>query len=71
MPRRPMISNEYFARIADYQGVIRGKIPAPLVRMMGAKSGDYVVFRIGRDGKVSLSLARAKNKLKGKRKSSR
>lgn len=71
MPRRPAMSNVYYAKIANYEGVIRGKIPAPLVRMMGAKDGDYVVFRIGKDGKVSLNLARSKNKSKDKRKSSK
>lgn len=64
MPRRPAMSNEYYAKIADYKGVIRGKIPAPLVRMMGAKDGNYIVFRIGRDGKVTLSLSRAGRKSK-------
>ena len=71
MPRRPAMSNEYYAKIADYEGVIRGKIPAPLIRMMGVKSGEYVVFRIDKKGKVTLSLARSRNKSKDKRNSSK
>lgn len=71
MPRTPAMSNEYYAKIADYEGVTRGKIPAPLVRMMGAKAGDYVLFRISSDGKVTLSLVRSRSKAKRKRKSSK
>lgn len=51
---------EYRARIADDSGVIRGKIPSPLVREMGARPGDYMVFRLDSSGKATVSVERSK-----------
>lgn len=49
---------EYAARIQDDSGTVRGKIPSPLVREMGARPGDYMVFRIDASGNVTVSLSR-------------
>lgn len=51
---------EYRARIANDSGVIRGKIPSPLVREMGARPGDYMVFHLDSSGKVTASVSRSK-----------
>lgn len=51
---------EYRAKLADDGGVIRGKIPSPLVKGLGGRPGDYIVFRSDGSGKVSVSLSRAK-----------
>ena len=56
MPRRE--SNEYQARVTDDAGILRGKIPSPLVRELGARAGDYIVFRRDNTGRVTVSLAR-------------
>ena len=51
---------DYRARIADDSGVVRGKIPSPLVREMGARPGDYMVFSMDSSGKVTVKLSRSK-----------
>jgi len=65
---------EYRAKLTNDAGVIRGKIPSPLVREMGGRPGDYVVFNSDGGGKVIVSLSRAqeagpKKQLKVARKS--
>jgi hypothetical protein len=55
---------EYRARIADDSGVIRGKIPSPLVREMGARPGDYLVFRVDTAGRATVSVSRLKGATK-------
>ena len=63
---------EYKAKLTNDLGVIRGKIPSPLVRELGGRPGDYVVFNSS-GGKVTVSLSRSKGGTKkgakgGKRK---
>lgn len=52
---------EYRARLANDAGVIRGKIPSPLVRELGGRPGDYMVFRSDGTGKVTVSVTRSKS----------
>lgn len=51
---------EYRAMISDEGGVVRGRIPSTLVRDMGARAGDYMVFRSDGSGNVSMKLSRIK-----------
>ena len=51
---------DYRARIADDSGVVRGKIPSPLVREMGARPGDYMIFSLDSSGKCAVRVARSK-----------
>lgn len=51
---------EYRARLANDAGVIRGKIPSPLVRELGGRPGDYMVFRSDGSGKVTVSVSRSR-----------
>ena len=51
---------EYRARLANDAGVIRGKIPSPLVRELGGRPGDYMVFRSEGYGRVTVSISRGK-----------
>lgn len=51
---------EYKAMISDEGGVIRGRIPSPLVRDIGAKPGDYLVFNHDGAGNVTVKLAKGK-----------
>lgn len=53
-------TNEYQARVTDDAGILRGKIPSPLVRELGARAGDYIVFRRDDAGRVTVSLARTR-----------
>lgn len=53
-------SNEYQAKVTNDAGILRGKIPSPLVRELGARAGDYIVFRRDNAGRVTVSLSRAR-----------
>src|ERR671921_499304 len=51
---------EYRARLANDAGVIRGKIPSPLVRELGGRPGDYMVFRCDASGKVTATVTHSR-----------
>ena len=51
---------EYQAKVTNDSGILRGKIPSPLVRNLGAREGDYIVFRSDGAGNVRVSLSRSK-----------
>lgn len=53
-------ANEYQARVTNDAGILRGKIPSPLVRELGARAGDYIVFRRNDAGPFIVSLARTR-----------
>lgn len=53
-------SAEYQAKVTNDSGILRGKIPSPLVRELGAREGDYIVFRSDGAGKVVVSLSRSR-----------
>jgi len=66
---------EYRAKLTNDAGVIRGKIPSPLVKALGGRPGDYVVFNSDGGGSVLVSLSRtrgggAKKAAKGSKKKS-
>jgi len=50
---------EFRALLSEDNNVTRGRIPAPLVKALGGKAGDYMVFKM-EGGKVSVSISRAK-----------
>lgn len=51
---------EYQAKVTNDSGILRGKIPSPLVRDLGARAGDYIIFRSDSAGNVRVSLARTR-----------
>ncbi|MGB7925797.1 MAG: hypothetical protein WCF57_21340 [Pyrinomonadaceae bacterium] len=51
---------EYQAKVTNDSGILRGKIPSPLVRELGAREGDYIVFRSDGAGKVAVSVSRTR-----------
>lgn len=55
---------EYRAKLTDDAGVIRGKIPSPLVKELGGRPGDYMVYRSDGMGKVTVSLSRSRGEAK-------
>jgi hypothetical protein len=59
---------EYQAKVTNDSGILRGKIPSPLVRDLGAREGDYIVFRSDAAGRVMVSLSRSRG---GAKKSAR
>jgi hypothetical protein len=53
---------EYRAKVTDDAGLTRGKVPSPLLRQMGARAGDDMIFRISNSGKVTMQVLRARKK---------
>lgn len=50
---------EFRALLSEDANVVRGRIPAPLVKLLGGKAGDYMVFKY-EGGKATVSVSRAK-----------
>ncbi|HKQ53105.1 MAG TPA: hypothetical protein VJT74_12090 [Pyrinomonadaceae bacterium] len=59
---------EYRARVTDDNGLVRGRVPCPLLTDMGARAGDYLTFRLEEPNKVVMTLSRLR-KSRGKKKS--
>jgi bifunctional DNA-binding transcriptional regulator/antitoxin component of YhaV-PrlF toxin-antitoxin module len=53
---------EYQSKVTADTGLTRGRVPAPLLKHMGARPGDRLIFRVDESGKVAVSLARLKKK---------
>jgi hypothetical protein len=52
--------DEYQAKITVDTGMARGRVPTPLLKLMGARVGDYLTFRLASSGEVVMRLSRAK-----------
>jgi selenophosphate synthetase-related protein len=53
---------EYQSKVTEDTGLARGRVPAPLLKDMGARPGDRLIFRMDESGKVAVSLARVRRK---------
>jgi hypothetical protein len=51
---------EYQAKVTNDAGIFRAKVPSPLIRELGGRPGDYMVFNYDGGSKVAMSVARAK-----------
>jgi hypothetical protein len=55
---------EYQAKLLEDNGVVRGRIPAPLIRDLGGRPGDYLVFKTDGAGSVQISLDRPRRTMR-------
>ena len=53
-------SIEYRAKVTNDAGLVRGKVPSPLIRELGGRPGDYMVFHYDGAGTAEISVARSK-----------
>lgn len=51
---------EYRAKVTNDAGICRAKIPSPLIRELGGRPGDYMVFNYDGASKVAMSVSRTK-----------
>lgn len=51
---------EYRAKITNDAGIVRGKVPSPLIRELGGRPGDYMVFNYDGASKVAMSISRTR-----------
>ena len=53
---------EYRAKVTDDSGLVRGRVPCPLLTDMGARAGDYLTFRLDESNRVVMTLSRLRKK---------
>jgi hypothetical protein len=53
---------EYRAKVTSDNGLVRGRVPCPLLNDMGARRGDYLIFRQDDSGRVAMELSRLRKK---------
>jgi hypothetical protein len=54
--------DEYQSKVTEEAGLTRGRVPAPLLKHIGARPGDRLIFRVDESGKVAMLLARGRRK---------
>ncbi len=60
---------EYQSKVTFDTGLSRSRVPAPILKAIGARPADYLIFRLASTGEAIMRLARAvKKPVKGKRK---
>jgi hypothetical protein len=59
--------DEYQSKVTEEAGLKRGRVPAPLLREMGARPGNRLIFRVEESGQVAMRLARVSKKRGRKR----
>lgn len=56
------VKDEYLSKVVDDSGLTRGRIPTPVLNLIGARPGDSVSFRLARSGQVVMRVSRARAK---------
>jgi bifunctional DNA-binding transcriptional regulator/antitoxin component of YhaV-PrlF toxin-antitoxin module len=54
--------DEYQSKVTADTGLTRGRVPAPLLKHIGAKPGDRLIFRVDESGQAVMRLARVVRK---------
>jgi hypothetical protein len=60
MKHRDEDETEYQAKVIDDDGLRRSKVPSPLLREMGARAGDYLIYRLTAKGEAMMHVSRSK-----------
>jgi hypothetical protein len=60
---------QYRAKVTNDSGLVRAKIPSPLIRELGGRPGDYMVFHYDGSPRVSMNVARTEGGAKATSKS--
>ncbi len=61
---------EYQSKVSTDAGLTRGRVPTPLLIALGARVGDFLIFRVTSAGKAIIRLVRAEKSNKKKSKQS-
>ncbi len=54
--------SEYRAKVTDDSGLIRGRVPVPLLKVLGARRGDRITFRLDDSNNVTMHVSRSRKK---------
>ncbi|HEX8844958.1 MAG TPA: hypothetical protein VF791_09960 [Pyrinomonadaceae bacterium] len=58
---------EYQAKVMDDSGLTRGRVPYPILKALGARAGDFMVFRMADSDKAIMRVSHSKKKSAKKR----
>ena len=53
---------EYQAKVIDDKGLIRGRVPCAILKAVGARPGDYMIFSLAGAGKAVMRLVQTKKR---------
>jgi hypothetical protein len=53
---------QFQAKVTDDNGLTRGRVPCPLLNAMGARPGDYMIFRLRDSGEAVMRITRSRRK---------
>ncbi len=59
--------DEYQSKVTRDSGLVRGRVPSPLLQGMNARAGDRLTFRRVDEQSVTMSLTRPRKKPSKKR----
>ncbi|HEY0005178.1 MAG TPA: hypothetical protein VGB17_10255, partial [Pyrinomonadaceae bacterium] len=54
--------HEYQAKVSDDNGIRRSKVPSPLLRIIGAKPGDYLAFKVAGPKSLAVKLVKKRKR---------
>ncbi|HEY0003803.1 MAG TPA: hypothetical protein VGB17_03245 [Pyrinomonadaceae bacterium] len=54
--------HEYQAKVSDDNGIRRSKVPSPLLRIIGAKPGDFLKFMVDEAGNVTMKIEKRRKR---------
>lgn len=52
--------DQYLAKVSVDTGMARARVPTPLLKVMGARPGDFLIFRLASSGEAIVRLSRSK-----------
>ena len=58
---------KFQSKVSIDTGLVRGRVPAPLLKVIGARAGDFLTFRLVSTGEAVMRVARATKKTSKKK----
>lgn len=52
--------DQYHSKVTVDTGMARARVPTPLLNVMGARPGDFLIFRLASSGEAIMRLSRSK-----------
>ncbi|HEX8845746.1 MAG TPA: hypothetical protein VF791_13925 [Pyrinomonadaceae bacterium] len=58
---------EHQSKVIDDNGLIRSRVPCPILKAIGARPGDHMIFRLDNSGKVIMRVSHSRGKSGGRK----
>jgi len=56
------VKAEYQAKVIDDNGLTRGRVPYPILRLLGARAGDFMIFHLSDKDKATLRVSHSRKR---------